>query len=252
MNRRTGRTPAGNGQGANPYNPAYYQSPAPGYGYAAVSPGEAEEIAREYWKLSRNRLWIIRIVGILAIAAVAVAALFALGVLKAGGLKSEPGVKGFELKDIGELATESATFSMTVPVETYREEQIFGYSFTVPGTKNTHFITYNALVKAGLDFSQVEMKADDAAKKITLKMPEIRVLSTEVYFAGREGGDNPLSMLPPEEAEQIRKDVVPDAEKTAREGGTLDRARESAESLISRLLAGAYDMNVYTVEYQWP
>lgn len=213
---------------------------------------ETEEIAREYWKLSRNRLWIIRVVAIVAVAAVAVAALLALGVIGTGGAKTAPGVKGFQLKDIGELATESATFSMTVPVETYREEALFGFTFQVPGTKNTYYITYNVLVKAGLDFSNVEMQADDSARKITLKMPDIRILSTEVYFANREGTSNPLSSLPPEEAEKIRAEVVPDAEKTAKERGITDKAKASAESLITRLLAGAYDMNVYTVEYVWP
>ena len=213
---------------------------------------EAEEIAREYWQLSRSRLRIIRVVSLLLAGALAVAALLALGIIKTGRSNTEPGVKGFELKDIGELATESATFSMTVPVETYREGQILGYTFTVPGTQNTHYITYSVLVKAGLNFDEIEMSVNEKDRKIRLKMPGIRILSTEVYFAGREGTSNPLSSLPPEEAENIRKDVVPDAEKTAKERGTLEKAAESAESLINRLLAGAYDMNEYTVEYQWP
>ena len=224
----------------------YYNMGAP-----AVYTSEAEEIAREYWQLSRTRLRIIRIVSFLMIAAAVVALLLAIGVIKTGRNYTEPGVTGFELKDIGELATESATFSMTVPVETSREEEIFGYSFTVPGTKNTHYITYNVLIKAGLDFSEIEMSVDGKEHVIRLKLPKIRILSTEVYFSGREGTSNPLSQLSPEEAEKIRKEVIPDAEKTAKDGDIFDKAKESAQNLIYRLLAGAYDMSVYTIDWQW-
>ena len=224
----------------------YYNTGTPA-GYTS----EAEEIAREYWELSRTRLRIIRIVSILMIGAAAVALLLAIGVIKTGRNYTEPGIKGFELKDIGELATESATFSMTVPVETAREEEIFGYSFTVPGTKNTHYITYNVLIKAGLDFSEIQMSVDGKEHVIRLKLPKVRILSTEVYFSGREGTSNPLSQLSPEEAEKIRKEVIPDAEKTAKDGDIFDKAKESAQNLIYRLLAGAYDMSVYTVDYQW-
>ena len=225
----------------------YYQNPVTPQ-VSAVYSGEAEERAREYWQLSRSRLRMIRVLGALMIAAVALTVLFALGVIRTGSAGSGAAVTEFELRDIGELATEAASITIVQPVKSSRT--IGGIE--LPGSQNTYNLTYALVLKAGLDFDQIVLKVDGQAHTITLKMPEVRILSAEAYLAAWEGGDNALSQLTPEEIEGARSRVIEKAGQTALERGTLDKAKANAEKLISGLLAGGYDMNTYTVTYQWP
>ncbi len=232
----------------------YYQNPVPGMQavgtpqVSVVYPDEAEERAREYWQLSRSRLRMIRALGLLAVAAVVMTALFAFGVIRTGVAAARPAVTEFELKDIGELATEAASLSIIQPVESSRT--IGGIE--LPGSRNTYNLTYVLVLKAGLDFDRIVLQVDGKAHTITLKMPEVRILSAEAYLSAWEGGDNVLSQLTPEEIEGARNKVIEKAGQTAVERGTLEKARENAEKLISGLLAGGYDLTEYTIRYQWP
>ena len=210
---------------------------------------EAEQIAREYWELSRSRLWGIRILCLLMAAAIAVGALFAFGVLRldAAGKKSK--VLEFELKDIGELATEAASLSIYKVVEISRQ---IG-PVELPGSKSTYGLTFALVVKAGLDFDQIELNADEGTKTVRLKMPEIRILSAEAYLDDWDDDSiSAMSQIGPDEMEAVRNNVIAEARKIAEERGTLSQARENAEKLVRGLLAGGYDPDVYKVDFQWP
>ncbi len=215
---------------------------------AAAYTSEAEQIAREYWELSRSRLWTIRIISLLLAAAVAVAGLYVFGVLPPDGTGKRSGVTEFELKDIGELATVAATLSVNKTAEITRKVGPLDLS----GTKSTYVLTYALVIKAGLDFDRIVMRTDDREHVIRITMPEIRILSKEAYLDSWEGGVNPMSQMTLDEMKTVQEAVVREAEKTARERGTLEEAAKNAERLISGLLAESYDMSVYTVEYRWP
>ena len=223
--------------------------PAAGTGWVPGYSAGAEEAARAYWKLSRSRLRIIRIVGFLAIAAIAAAVLFALGIIPTGRSGNGFQVTEFRLKDIGELATEAASLSVVQPVEAYRKVGPFELS----GSRTTYHLQFSLAVKAGLDFDQIVLHVDPGRHVITVTMPEVRILEgTDAYLSGRSDNMNPLTQLQPEEIEGARDAVMKKAENIAAERGILEKAKENAERLISGLLAGGYDMSVFKVEYQWP
>ncbi len=239
MRRRTGRSPA-----------ATYQSTVPGTGYRPVYSGGAEEAAKEYWKLSRSRLRIIRLISVLAIAAAAVAVLLALGVIRTGGGSGAgPQITEFQLKDIGELATEAASLTVIQPVEAYRSVG----PFELTGSRATYNLQFALVVKAGLDFDGIVLRADAEKHMITVTMPEVRILEgTDAYLSGKVANVNALTQLQPDEIEGAREAVMKKARDVAYERGILEKAKENAERLVSGMLAGGYNMSEYTIEFLWP
>lgn len=203
---------------------------------------EAEQIAREYWELSRNRLWIIRILIVLTAALTAAAVLAATGVFRVGGSGSKHKVGEFELRNIGELATQAAYYSGEKSLTI--ERSVF--------MKDTYNYNYTAEIKAGLNFGEIEMQVDEGKHVIRLKMPAVLILGRSLEkFEQREGnktGTQPTS----DETKAVQQAALEEAEKIARDRGILDKAKENAEDLIRKLLAGGYDMNVYTIDFQWP
>ena len=205
-------------------------------------PGPTGGRFRRYCQRHAFRPGILRTVIVLALLA-----LLALGYFGVRTLNVSSKVTAFNLKDIGELATEAASLSIVQPVEVSRKVGV-----ELPGSKSRYDLTFALVVKAGLDFDQVVLQVDGSKHEIRVRMPDVRILSSEAYLSARTGGENPFSQLTPEEIEEARKKVIEKAETVAYERGTLIAARENAEKLISGLLAGGYDLNDYKIAYEWP
>ena len=80
---------------------------------------------------------------------------------------------GFE--DIGELATQSAYSSNTSVIDQSRD--LFG--FEIPFTQSKYVFSYDTVIKAGINFSDITWKVDENNKKIKINLPETKVLSNE-------------------------------------------------------------------------
>ena len=189
----------------------------------------------------------IRLLTLLLIAAVAAAILFATGIIRLPG-RSSPRVEAFELKNIGELATQAGYFTIVQTIELSRKVLI-----TIPGSTETYVFSYDGIVKAGMDFADIDVKVDDRAHQIRIRLPEIRILSVELdedSFQQYSGGGNLLSQLTPAEVNEGREKVKEKARETAINNGILENARENAQVLIREFLSGGYDLNVYEIIYE--
>lgn len=233
-------------------SPVYYRQPGqytsagmpqPGMvqpGMSVMYTSEAEQIAREYWELSRNRMWIIRVLCVLLAAAIAVGALSVLGIFPKGGSGSKHKVGEFELRNIGELATQAAY---------YTGEKNLTIERSVIA-KDTYTFFYTAEIKAGLDFGQIEMQVDEKTHEIRLKMPEIRILGKSLEEFRQEDGNKAMTQPTSQEINDVREAALADAERIAIDRNILVKARENAEDMIRKLLSGGYDMEVYTIVFQ--
>ena len=189
-----------------------------------------------YWHLLPRVLWIL--VVILLAAAVS---LGAKTVLSADGRTAR---LGFE--DIGELATQSAYCTEVEVTEASRE--LFGV--TIPFTQSKYIYSYDVVIKAGLDFTDVSWSQQDGTIRVTL--PEIRVLSNEIDLDSLKVYHEDESLfrnITLEENNAALADLKARAEQDAIGNGLLEEARDNAQQILTAFFANQYDLTEYRLEF---
>ena len=83
---------------------------------------------------------------------------------------------GFE--NIGELATQAAYCTEVNVTEASRDL----WGVTIPFTQSKYVYSYDIILKAGLDFGQIQWDVDERNHVIHVRLPEIRVLSNEIWI----------------------------------------------------------------------
>ncbi len=184
---------------------------------------------------------------LLTVAAV-VLVVIVLAFLSGQGMRSVSKTSTLGLRDIGELATQAGYFTTVQTIS--KSRAVLGLE--VPGTRSNYVYSYDGTIKAGVDFSKIEMTVDDAAYQITITFPEFQILSTEIKedsFVLYNDGSNPFTSLKIEDVNRGNAELKKNAQETALKNGILENARTNAELLIKGFLAGMYDMSVYEVVF---
>lgn len=189
-----------------------------------------------YWHL------LPRVLGILVVILLAAAvSLGAKTVLSADGRTAR---LGFE--DIGELATQSAYCTEVEVTEASRE--LFGV--TIPFTQSKYIYSYDVVIKAGLDFTDVSWSEEDGTIRVTL--PEIRVLSNEIDLDSLKVYHEDESLfrnITLEENNAALADLKARAEQDAIGNGLLEEARDNAQQILTAFFANQYDLTEYRLEF---
>lgn len=189
-----------------------------------------------YWHL------LPRVLGILVVILLAAAvALGAKTVLSADGRTAR---LGFE--DIGELATQSAYCTEVEVTEASR--QLFGV--TIPFTQSKYIYSYDVVIKAGLDFTDISWSQQDGTIRVTL--PEIRVLSNEIDLDSLKVYHEDESLfrnITLEENNAALADLKARAEQDAIGNGLLEEARDNAQQILTAFFANQYDLTEYRLEF---
>ncbi len=158
----------------------------------------------------------------------------------------------FGLKDIGELSTQAGYYT-NVNTITNPNRTIIGVE--IPFTSSKALYTYQGIIKAGLDFSQIQVTTDPAKKTVTLKMPEIRILSNEIDLDSLKIYDESNSIFNKIRIENMNQSLITmkqSAEKQAIANGILTAAKENAATLVRSMLAGFSEIEGYTCTFIWP
>jgi len=153
------------------------------------------------------------------------------------------------LKDIGELATQAGYYTNVEVIEGSKE--LWGWS--VPFTQSKYIFSYDGMIKAGIDFSEVEVLVNELTQTITVRIPPIRILSNEIAADSLEVYDESRSIFTPltlDTVNMAQGELKKEAEETAIENGLLENARMNAEMLIKGFLAGAYDLEKYKLNFE--
>lgn len=153
---------------------------------------------------------------------------------------------GFE--NIGELATQSAYVTEVNITENARD--LFGLE--IPFTQSKTIFSYDIVIKAGINFEDITYAVDDGAKKISVKMPETKILSSEIdhdSFKLYHEAESIFTPITVGDINQSLTDLTKDAEETALANGMLDEAETNAEMIITNFFGQTYDMAVYTIEF---
>ena len=182
---------------------------------------------------------------LIALIAVIVIALGA-GLYFGKSLSSESRITKLGFEDMGELATQAAYCTMVEDTEAARD--LFGVE--IPFTQSRLIYSYDVIVRAGLDFEQIEWSVDEPNKVIEVKLPEIRVLNSELdtesfkLYLEDESIFRRISM---EENNDSMIEMEENARRQAVGNGLLDEARANAEAILRSFFAGVYDLEKYDI-----
>ena len=157
------------------------------------------------------------------------------------------------LNDIGELATEEYYFTQVETYDSTKSAQLFNITFDLPLTRTKFIYSYDGVIKAGVDFTKIEVEKDDLKRVITVTLPKPYILSTEIDFDSFELYDEQQSIFNPVSVRDVNdtnRAMIQTAEKDALAKGLLERADKNAETLIKNFLRGGYDVREYAVRIE--
>ena len=153
-----------------------------------------------------------------------------------------------ELRNIGELATQSGYYTNVQVIKSSR--QLFGVD--IPLTQSQFIFSYDGVVKAGVDFADIGIEVQEAEHRVTVTLPEVKVLSNEIDLDSLEIYDESNNIFHPLDIDDINISLIEmqeESEQKAIEDGLFESARDNAEALLRGMLAGFYDTQRYTIEF---
>ena len=140
------------------------------------------------------------------------------------------------LTEISELAT--VTYAYTNMAQFQSSNDFYGMK--VPFTTKSFILTYDGVIKAGVDLSQATVEAAEGA--VTVTLPAAAILSHTIDEASVEVFDEKTSIFNPftvEDFTAFQADQKTAMETRALDRGLLEEAREKAEASIRQLLSPA-------------
>lgn len=153
------------------------------------------------------------------------------------------------LADIGELATEEYYFTGVESFDSSKSIQ----GFNIPFTTTSFIYSYDGTIKAGIDFTAIDVEKDDLKKLIVVTIPESKILSSEIdensfkLYDEKKSIFNPLSVS---DVNDTIKDLKEKAEADAIKKGVLKRADKNAVNLIKQFLKSTYEVSDYTIKVE--
>ena len=141
-----------------------------------------------------------------------------------------------QLTGISELA--SVTYSYPNMAQFKNSSEFYG--MTVPFTTKSFILTYDGVIKAGVDLSAAEVRVSGTA--VTVKLPEAAILSHEIDEDSVEVFDEKTSIFNPftvEDMAAFQADQKQAMEAKALDKGLLTEAAEKAKISVEALLSAA-------------
>ena len=201
--------------------------------------GDENKVAKRKKSIVKAKLIALIVVIVIALGA---------GLYFGKSLSSESRITKLGFEDMGELATQAAYCTMVEDTEAARD--LFGVE--IPFTQSRLIYSYDVIVRAGLDFEQIEWSVDEPNKIIEVKLPEIRVLNSELdtesfkLYLEDESIFRRISM---EENNDSMIEMEENARRQAVGNGLLDEARANAEAILRSFFAGVYDLEKYEIVF---
>lgn len=150
-----------------------------------------------------------------------------------------------QLTEISELATVTYAYTNMAQFESSNDF----YGMKVPFTTKAFILTYDGVIKAGIDLRDSEVTVSGTT--VAVRLPEAQILSHEIDEDSVEIFDEKTSIFNPftvEDFTAFQADQKDAMEEQALERGLLTEAQKKAESSIRQLLGSAlpegYDLVV--------
>ena len=183
---------------------------------------------------------------IILIVIIAIVAFFALDLDERFFTKSKSTKLGFE--DIGELATQSAYLTEVNVQEASRN--FFGIE--IPFTQSKYIYSYDVVVKAGFNFSEIEYDVTDTKVIITMPQPYITdcVVDTDSFMIYHES-ESIFTPFTLEQNNAALTQLEDNAKQDAIDNGILDQAKVNGETLLEAFFSALYPSDEYEYEFHY-
>ena len=177
----------------------------------------------------------------------AVLAAFLCG-LRQASQAAEPQITGdllaSQLRSVQELVTVSYYYTNMGRFE----NQVDFYGWKVPFTTKSFIVSYDGVIKAGVDLEQLQVSIGD--REVTVTLPESRIISHEIPEDSLEvfdESDNLFNHITIEDYTAFTQDQKSAMEQRAVDGGLLDRANQEARTAVDSLLRIMPGLEEYTL-----
>ena len=177
----------------------------------------------------------------------AVLAAFLCG-LRQASQAAEPQITGdllaSRLRSVQELVTVSYYYTNMGRFE----NQVDFYGWKVPFTTKSFIVSYDGVIKAGVDLEQLQVSIGD--REVTVTLPESRIISHEIPEDSLEvfdESDNLFNHITIEDYTAFTRDQKSAMEQRAVDGGLLDRANQEARTAVDSLLRIMPGLEEYTL-----
>lgn len=151
------------------------------------------------------------------------------------------------LSNMGVLITQEYYFTQ---VEKYtKEKNIF---IVIPSTSGFMY-SYDGSVMAGVDFGKIAVETDQAAKTITVDLPDSEIQAVTIdkdtfkIYSEKDSIWNPLKL---EDYNISLVEFEDAARKKALESGILERSDKQAQTLVRNFIGSLPNTAGYTVDFQ--
>lgn len=156
---------------------------------------------------------------------------------------------------LGELVTAEYDYTSVASETSSKNIKIKDKDIVIPMTKAGFVFSYDGVIKAGINFEEIEVSVDDSKKKIIVKLPEAKIISSELNDDSFQLYDEKNSLFNQISVSDVTKstaELKEESEKRAIKKGLLDNANENAELLIRNLLESALKLvdNGYEVVFE--
>ena len=156
-----------------------------------------------------------------------------------------------ELKYVKDLVTVEYRYTNADKAE-FPGHVLFGQS--VPFTGKSFIVSYDGVIKYGVDLSAVEIRVSEAAKTVTVTVPRSKVISHEMPEEGfraldeKNGLFNRIQIDDVTEFRRTQKDAM---EAKAVEMGLPRQAQEQSGNAIEALLRATPGMDEYQLNIKY-
>lgn len=133
------------------------------------------------------------------------------------------------------------------------ENQINFYGWKVPFTSKSFIVSYDGVIKAGIDFSRLQTEVDEAARTVTVTLPESEILSHEIRedsITVFDESDNLFNHITIEDYVGFTQDQKETMAQEAIGNGLLTAASDKARSTIESFLRLLPGMEEYTLKIE--
>lgn len=209
---------------------------------------EREEVRRGM----RLRTKVLLVIAAAALITMAVAGAFLYGVNRASQT-AEPVITsdllGQQLRTAQELVSVSYYYTNMARYE----NQLDFYGWKVPFTTKTFIVSYDGIIKAGVDLSKATVEVDEVGKKILVTLPDSQVISHEIPEDSIEvfdESDNVFNRISITDYTAFTGDQKAAMEQRATENGLLTSAGEKAGEAVDALLRYMPGMENYTLQVE--
>ena len=156
-----------------------------------------------------------------------------------------------ELKYVKDLVTVEYRYTNADKAE-FPGHVLFGQN--IPFTEKSFIVSYDGVIKYGVDLSAVDIQVNESVKLVTVTVPKSRIISHEIPEAGFRALDEKnglFNKIHIDDVTEFRQEQKSAMEKKAVEMGLPQQAQEQAAAAIEALLSATPGMDAYQLKIRY-